>query len=94
MKKKLLMLCALLLVSVNGFSDTGNKLVDTSEAVSAALTMFETDHGEMTNLFKGLKASPEQNGVVVKVYLTDGSNMSYSCHRHTEMDPFECHHSK
>ena len=68
----------------NGFSDTGNKLVDTSEAVSAALTMFETDHGEMTNLFKGLKASPEQNGVVVKVYLTDGSNMSYSCHRHTE----------
>ena len=94
MKKVLLTITSVLLLSTSVFANSASSLTDTSEAVANALTQFEADSTATdVSLFKGIKASPSGNGVSVKVYLTNGTQVSYSCHRHEDSDPFECHQS-
>ena len=83
------------------FSTTGlvyaqsvNLLKDTSDSVTVALDQFKADSNTDTiNLFKGIKANPVNGGVAVKIYLEDGANIPYACHKHQPSDPFECHRS-
>ncbi len=90
--KKLLLTLSFLTISTGLFANPGDVLVDTSEAVTASLVQFEADATvAQINLFKGIKASPMSQGVSVKLYLTDGTSIGYSCHRHDATDPFECH---
>lgn len=70
----------------------GDKLFDTGEAVTEALKQFKKDNTEdAVDLYKGIRSSPKKGGISVKVYLTDSTNQTYSCHRHDTSEPFECH---
>jgi hypothetical protein len=92
--KKMLLITSVLLISTGVFANSASTLSDTSEAVGTALTQFESESTAAdVSLFKGIKASPSGHGVSVKVYLTNGTKISYSCHRHEDSDPFECHQS-
>lgn len=101
MKKMMITTITALLISTGAFADGGDhstsnasleKLTDTSEAVTRALTVFGSENTQdVIDLYKGIKASPANGGMSVKVYLTDGNNISYGCHRHEASDPFECH---
>jgi len=101
MKKLMFRTIAVFLMTTGAFADGGDhstssasleKLTDTSEAVTTALTVFGADNGQdVIDLYRGIKASPANGGMSVKVYLTDGTNISYGCHRHEASDPFECH---
>ncbi len=90
--KKILVIVSVLLFSTSAFAQSGSVLVNTSEAVDAALVHFEKSSSAAdVSLFKGVQASPKSGGVSVKVYLTNGTKLSYSCHRHEDTEPFECH---
>jgi|GEM_PF-2124074 hypothetical protein len=94
MKKMMITMVALFVMTSAVMASSGDGLVDTSEAVATALTAFESDNYQATvDLFRGIKAAPVSNGVSVKVYLTDGTKQVYACHRHDVYDPFECHQS-
>ena len=89
--KGFLLFTSILLFSTATFA---NSLTDTSEAVTTALIQFESDStASDLSLFKGIQASPSEHGAKVKVFLTNGTKVIYSCHRHEESDPFECHQS-
>ncbi|MFT6633955.1 MAG: hypothetical protein ACJAS4_003929 [Bacteriovoracaceae bacterium] len=94
MKKMMIAIMALMVISSTAMAGSGNKLADTSEAVAMALVAFESDNTHATvDLFKGVRAAPGTSGVSIKVYLTDGTKQAYACHRHDDSDPFECHQS-
>lgn len=89
--KKILCALALLTFSVTAMA-SGDKLVDTSEAVVEALTEFrKTQDSDTVTDFKGLKASPGDHGVTVKIYTNSRGTTNYGCHRHDQNEPFECH---
>lgn len=94
MKNKLLVIALLVTFSTASFAALENKLKDTGDAVKVALVQFESDNDlDVINLYKGIRASVEVGGIAVKVYLEDGSKISYACHKHSSSDPFECHRS-
>jgi hypothetical protein len=99
-KMKKLLIGLLLLTSVNVFAhgdedhEKSAALKDTAEAVTTALVLFEKDNDTATvNDYKGLKATPNDHGVLVKVYTNSRGNAAYGCHRHEPAVPFECHQS-
>ena len=71
------------------------KIVDTSDAVAAGLTLFKEEAtAEQVKTYIGIKAKPVEGGVTVIIYLkADEENTSvvYNCHRHEDDEPFECH---
>ncbi|MBK26974.1 MAG: hypothetical protein CME70_23425 [Halobacteriovorax sp.] len=88
---KSILLTLTLLVSFNLFASGAS---DTAEAVTETIRLFEESHDEDTIAdFKGVKASPNDHGVSVTVYLNSGSKMKFGCHRHSANEPFECHHN-
>ncbi len=92
MKKVMITMMGLMLLASTAMASPGNKLIDTSEAVTEALATFKIDNAEaVVKLFKGVRAAPGEKGVSLKIYLTDGTKQSYGCHRHEDSDPFECH---
>jgi len=92
MKKMMMTMMALLVLTSTAMASSSTKLIDTSEAVTSALTAFEKDNDPATvDLFKGIRAAPGEGGVTVTVYLTGAAKQEYSCHRHEDADPFECH---
>lgn len=87
---KTLLLSLALLVSTNSFATSST---DTAEAVTEAIKTFEAAHDDATiSDFKGVKASPNDHGVSVSIYLKSGTKMKFGCHRHAADVPFECHH--
>lgn len=86
---KTILLTLAVLTSVNVFAAP---TTDTAEAVSEAISLFAgSNPEEVTSDFRGIKASPNDKGVSVTVYLKSGTKMKYGCHRHDVTDPFECH---
>lgn len=94
MKKLATILTVLTLMATTAFAGSNSKLTDTAEAVTEALKLFERDNDAQTvEDFKGLKASPNSHGLSVKIYMNNRGPLSYSCHRHSDNEPFECHDS-
>ena len=92
MKTTLIALVSFVFFSSITLANVDSKLIDTSEAVTEALNHFSAQNNTNTvAIFKGIQASPNDHGVSVKVYLTNGTKIKYSCHRHTSSEPFECH---
>lgn len=66
----------------------------TRDALDAVLTKFEAEETHSTvDKFNGFKAWPVSGGEKVKIYLDDNQKpfIQYSCHKHSDADPFECH---
>ena len=94
MKRLVIAMMALVIMTSTVFANTGDKLDDTSEAVTKALVTFKDDNNQATiDLFKAIKATPVNKGISIKIYLTDGTKQAYACHRHDVLDPYECHQS-
>ncbi len=88
--KALIFITALTMSSFS-FSNTVN-IDDTNEALTEALREFKTSQkSDVLDNFTGVKAWPVKGGVKVKIYLKENKSLSYSCHRHHDNDPFECH---
>ena len=88
--KKVILISALVMSSF-AFADT-TSIDDTNEAVAETLNEFKTSQShDVVDNFTGIKAWPVSGGIKAKVYLKDKKSISYSCHRHTANDPFECH---
>jgi len=69
-----------------------NVVMDTQEATIETISNFSNNQPEeIVELFVGIKVWPVSDGVKSKVYLKDKEAISFSCHRHEEGDPFECH---
>lgn len=90
---KKMMIIALLFGNVAFASGNGGtKILDTDEAITAALDEFEASYShDVADAFEGVKAWPVSGGVKVKIYVDGRDAVSYSCHRHDVGSPFECH---
>jgi hypothetical protein len=91
--KKLILITALFLSNIALSNGSGEaKITDTKDAISASLDKFESSFThEVVDSFQGIKAWPVSGGVKAKIYLREGDAVSYSCHRHSAGEPFECH---
>lgn len=88
--KKIFLSC-LVLLSTMTFSNEV-KIFDTNEAVTEALNEFKrSQSSDVVESFTGIKAWPVSGGIKAKVYLKGNKSVSYSCHRHHDDEPFECH---
>lgn len=100
MKKVFILFAFILLLSTVAFAsglhdgphDEKNRVSETVAGVAMALQTFQEENSaETVAEFKGIKASPNDHGVSVKVYLNSGDPIAYGCHRHEDDEPFECH---
>lgn len=88
--KKILLSCFILLSAMTFSNEV--KIFDTNEAVTEALNEFKrSQSADVIDTFTGIKAWPVTGGVKAKIYLKDKKSISYSCHRHHDDEPFECH---
>jgi len=91
MRKKLITVVLFFAVSTASASPSKN-VIDTDEAITKGLSVFtEMNEQGIVDLFRGVRGEPKDGGVVVKVYLKNGENQEYGCHRHEDSDPYECH---
>jgi hypothetical protein len=87
--KKLLLITLVLSSSANFAAD---KMVDVLEASEQAIFDFRSmTSPDTVDNFNGIKAWPVSGGVKVKIYVKGSDSEEFSCHRHQENDPFECH---
>jgi hypothetical protein len=87
---KVMTILATLLISTSIFANS--KIVDTQEAITQALADFQTmGTAQQVASFNGVKAWPTSGGVKVKIYVKGSDSMDFSCHRHSDNEPFECH---
>jgi len=80
----------LFLITTSVFANV--KIIDTQEATEQALVDFQSiASASAINNFNGVKAWPVSGGAKVKVYVKGEDSVEFSCHRHSDSDPFECH---
>ena len=65
-------------VPVTSFAH-GTAISMTAEAMTQVGELFEANDAKSLPLYTGMKGWPDQNNILVKVYLSNNTTMQYSC---------------